>query len=495
MASKNPNAYRCTECGWQSVKWVGRCGECQAWGTVVSSAENEGIARTVKAAKLSETRIAQPITEISTEAASHWATGIDEFDRVLGGGLVPGATILLSGEPGVGKSTLLLEVAAKAAEEHLRVLYVSAEESVSQVKLRAERTHSLSPTLMLAAETDLSTVLGQIDAVQPHLVIVDSVQTVASNSIDSGAGSPTQVREVASALIRVAKERSLPVILVGHVTKDGSIAGPRVLEHLVDVVCQFEGDRHTSLRFVRALKNRYGPTDEVGCFEMTAEGIAEVPDPSGLFLSRSGEAVSGTCVTVALDGRRAMPVEIQALVVKTTAPNPRRVTNGVDGSRVAMLLAVLERRLNIPLADRDVYVSTVGGIRLVDPSADLAIALAIASANSDLPLPHTFAAFGEISLAGEVRPVASSGLRVTEARRLGFTDILGPDETQIRRAFRVAFDKQPAQGSRVNPAHPSTGSFPVQSPTPRSKTPQKKAAQKKTPTTPLRLVETDRTRD
>src|ERR1700710_1712663 len=300
MPTKPASTFKCTECGWTTPRWAGRCGECQSWGTVVSALESAAIARTVRAVQISDSRIAKPITEIDTDATTHWATGIGEFDRVLGGGLVPGATILLSGEPGVGKSTLLLEVAARAAQEHLRVLYVSAEESVGQIKRRAERTKSLSPTLMLAAETDLATILGQIDAVMPHLVIVDSVQTVASSDLDSGAGSPAQVRAVASALIRVAKERGLPILLVGHVTKDGSIAGPRVLEHLVDVVCQLEGDRQTSLRFVRTLKNRFGPTDEVGCFEMTGSGIREVADPSGLFLSRTPQPVSGTCDTIAV---------------------------------------------------------------------------------------------------------------------------------------------------------------------------------------------------
>jgi len=340
---------------------------------------------------------------------------------VLGGGIVPGSVILLSGEPGVGKSTLLLEVASKAAAAKSRVLYVSAEESVSQVRLRAERTGALQPELYIAAETDLATILGQIDAVKPDLVIVDSVQTVASSLSDGLAGMPSQVREVASTLIRVAKDRNLPILLVGHVTKDGSIAGPRLLEHLVDVVCQFEGDRQSALRFVRALKNRFGPTDEVGCFEMTGDGIAEVPDPSGLFLSRGTDPVSGTCVTVALEGRRAMPVEVQALVVASQAPNPRRVTNGVDPSRVAMLLAVLEKRAGLQLGGMDVYVSTVGGIRLTEPAADLAIALAIASAVRDRPIAHTVAAFGEISLAGEIRAVSAATQRAGEGVRLGFT--------------------------------------------------------------------------
>ncbi|TFC47255.1 DNA repair protein RadA [Cryobacterium sp. TMT1-21] len=431
--------FRCTECGWTTLKWAGRCGECQQWGTVVDMTEKASLARALKPASVSGDGIARPITHVDTNAVSHWPTGIDEFDRVLGGGIVPGSVILLSGEPGVGKSTLLLEVASKAAAAKSRVLYVSAEESVSQVRLRAERTGALQPELFIAAETDLATILGQIDAVKPNLVIIDSVQTVASSLSDGLAGMPSQVREVASTLIRVAKDRDLPILLVGHVTKDGTIAGPRLLEHLVDVVCQFEGDRQTALRFVRALKNRFGSTDEVGCFEMTGDGIAEVPDPSGLFLSRGNSAVSGTCVTVALEGRRAMPVEIQALVIKTQAPNPRRVTNGVDSSRVAMLLAVLERRANLTgLGGMDVYVSTVGGIRLTEPAADLAIALAIASAFRDRPIAQNTVAFGEISLAGEVRPVSASKLRTAEAGRLGFTTRIDAEAGSIGTAVAAA---------------------------------------------------------
>lgn len=439
MPVKAISNFRCTECGWATLKWAGRCAECQSWGTVIAGLEQNGNMQRVAALRPSETRIAQPITEVTTESASHRSTGISEFDRVLGGGLVPGAAILLSGEPGVGKSTLLLEVAAKTAQESFRVLYVSAEESISQIKLRAERTQSLNSSLMLTSETDLAHILGQIDAVLPHLVIVDSVQTISTTHREGSAGSPSQVRLVATELIRVTKEREIPLLLVGHVTKDGSIAGPRVLEHLVDVVCQFEGDRQTSLRLIRTLKNRFGPTDEVGCFEMTGEGIKEITDPSGLFLSRNTETVSGTCVTIALEGRRALAVEVQALVVATTAPNPRRVTSGVDSSRVSVILAVLERRLGIKLADKDVYVSTVGGVRLSEPAADLAIALAIASAHNDVALPHSMVAFAEISLAGEVRPVSSGALRSTEARRLGFSSLLGPEETQLRECFRAAF--------------------------------------------------------
>ena len=428
------SAYRCTECGWTSLKWVGQCGECQQWNTVVDA--------TAPSARVSAVRPlagALAITEVGAQSVAHWPSGIAEFDRVLGGGVVPGAAILLSGEPGVGKSTLLLEVACRAARTGKRVLYVTAEESVSQVRLRAERTNALEPELFLAAETDLATILGHIDQVQPQLVIIDSVQTVSSGLTDGLAGGPSQVREVASTLIRISKDRNLPVLLVGHVTKDGSIAGPRLLEHLVDVVLQFEGDRQTALRFVRAHKNRFGSTEEVGCFEMTGDGIAEVADPSGLFLSRSRVAVSGTCVTIAIEGRRALPVEVQALIVKTQSPQPRRVVNGVDSSRVAMLLAVLERRAHLPLSGCDVYVSTVGGIRVTEPAADLAIALAISSAHRDSALPATLAAVGEISLAGEIRSASSVARRTAEAQRLGFTTVIDASAGQLGAAMKLAF--------------------------------------------------------
>ena len=436
MARPTTPGFACTECGWTGAKWFGRCPECQAWGSIVDRAAPTS---KVTAVTVPPSRIARPITSHIADEAAHRPTGIGEFDRVLGGGLVPGATVLISGEPGVGKSTLLLEVAARAARRGIRALYVSAEESASQVRLRAERTGALDDELYLAAETDLATVLGQIDAVKPQLVIVDSVQTVSSSASDGAPGQPAQVREVAGTLIRVAKERSIPLLLVGHVTKDGSIAGPRMLEHLVDVVLAFEGDRTTALRFVRAMKNRFGPTDESGCFEMTGGGIAEVADPSGLFLSRTRTPVPGTCVTVTLEGRRALPVEVQALVVDTTAPNPRRVVSGVDGARVAMLIAVLEKRCRIKLSDKEIYVSTVGGIRLAEPGSDLAIALAIASAARDKPLSRTLAAIGEISLAGEVRAVAGAKQRAAEGARLGYRTIVDAEAGSIQTAESIAF--------------------------------------------------------
>ncbi len=442
MASKT--SYSCSECGWATVKWVGQCGECQAWDTLregaVSGGKGLGSVRSVKPSVIVAASAARPITEISTESVSSRSTGVNEFDRVLGGGLVPGAVALLSGEPGVGKSTLLLEVAAKTAQGGHRVLYVSGEESVGQIRLRAERTAALSDNLYLASETDLASVLGQIESTQPDLLVVDSVQTIAHAEIDGAAGMPSQIREVATNLIRVAKEQNLPIVLVGHVTKDGNIAGPRALEHLVDVVCHFEGDRQTSLRFVRSLKNRFGPTDEVGCFEMTGEGIREVADPSGLFLSRGESPVSGTCVTVTVEGKRALIAEVQALVVKSSSPNPRRVTNGVDSSRVAMLLAVLERRAGMKVGELDVYVSTVGGVRITEPAADLAIAIAIASAVQDKPVSHNLAAFGEISLAGEIRPVTNNKLRKQEAERLGFVRNVESSVGGLQQALALALN-------------------------------------------------------
>ncbi len=414
----------CSECGWTTSKWAGRCGECQAWGSVVEESAPTG-PRTV-ATRPARTP-ARPIGEIDVEAARARPTGVGELDRVLGGGLVPGAVVLLAGEPGVGKSTLLLDVAGRIGREPgARVLYVTGEESAGQVRLRAERIGAVAPGLLLAAETDLGTVLGHLEAVEPTAFVVDSVQTVSSTQVDGAPGGVAQVREVAAALIAAAKERGIPALLVGHVTKDGSVAGPRTLEHLVDVVCQFEGDAHTRLRMVRATKNRYGPTDEVGCFDLTEEGIVELPDPSGLFLSRTVHPVAGTCVTVTLEGRRPMAVEVQALVVPSLLANPRRTTSGVDSSRLAMVLAVLQRRAGAPLGDRDIYVSTVGGARIATPASDLGIALAVASATADRPVGDDLVAIGEVGLAGEIRTVAGIGRRLAEARRLGFVRAVVP---------------------------------------------------------------------
>jgi DNA repair protein RadA/Sms len=419
-------AYRCAECGWQATKWVGRCGECQAWGTV--GEVDPAPAGVTRARPV--TTAARPIAEVDADAAALWPTGVDELDRVLGGGIVSGAVVLLAGEPGVGKSTLLLDVASRAASSARTVLYVTGEESAAQVRMRAERIGALRPRLLLAAATDLATVLGHVDAVRPDLLVVDSVQTIASDAVEGSPGNVSQVREVAASLIRVAKARSIATVLVGHVTKDGGIAGPRVLEHLVDVVCQFEGERQSRLRMVRAVKNRYGPTDEVGCFDLSDTGIVGLADPSGLFLSRHAEPVPGTCVTVTLEGRRPLVAEVQALVAPSALTNPRRATSGLDSSRVAMVLAVLERRAGVALVGRDTYVATVGGVRLAEPSTDLSVALAVASAAADRPLAPGTIAVGEVGLAGEVRPVTGVGRRLAEAARLGFRHAIVPAGTR-----------------------------------------------------------------
>ena len=351
-----------------------------------------------------------------------------ELDRVLGGGLVPGGAVLLAGEPGVGKSTLLLEVAAQTARSGLRTLYVTGEESTSQVRLRANRTRGVHENLLLAAETDLGAVLSHIDQVAPELLVVDSVQTIGASDVEGAPGGVTQVKEVAAALIRVAKTRNIATLLVGHVTKDGSIAGPRVLEHLVDVVLHFEGERSSRLRMVRAVKNRFGPVDEVGCFDLSSDGIVAVTDPTGLFVARHHTAVPGTCVAVTMEGRRAILAEVQALVTSSALERPRRTTSGVDASRVAMTIAVLEQRARIRLHTNDVFMSTVGGARVVEPAGDLAAAIAIASAWKNREVPTDVVAIGELGLAGELRRVRDLPQRLAEAARLGFKSAVVPNE-------------------------------------------------------------------
>ena len=422
-------AYRCAECGHTPPRWVGRCPECQAWGSVTEVGAVPVGLRPLTAAVTAGavTTPARPIAEIDVEAARARPTGVGELDRVLGGGLVPGAVLLLAGEPGVGKSTLLLEVARHYAAGGT-ALVVTGEESAAQVRLRAERTGALHPRLYLAAETDLAALLGHVEAVDPGLLVVDSVQTIASPAAEGSAGGVTQVRAVAAALIAAAKSRAMATVIVGHVTKDGAIAGPRVLEHLVDVVLQFEGERHSTLRLVRATKNRFGPADEVGCFELTDGGIEGLPDPSGLFLTRRTEPVPGTCVTVTVEGRRPLLAEVQALVARSTLATPRRAVSGLDAARVAMVLAVLERRGRVRLGADDVFSATVGGVRVTEPAADLALALAVASAARDAPIPPATVVLGEVGLSGEVRRVGGVGRRLAEAARLGFTAALVPPD-------------------------------------------------------------------
>ncbi|HEY6594551.1 MAG TPA: DNA repair protein RadA [Asanoa sp.] len=432
------SSYLCEACGHQPPKWVGRCPECGEWGSVVESGGGTPSPGGRAVAARQPVEPARPIATISAAPARARATGVPELDRVLGGGLVPGAVVLLAGEPGVGKSTLLLDVAQRWADGGSSpALVVSGEESVSQVRLRAERIGALDERLWLAAENDLAAVLGHLDAVKPGLLVLDSVQTISMPG-EGVPGGVTQVRAVTAALVGVAKERGVATILVGHVTKDGQVAGPRVLEHLVDVVLHFEGDKHSSLRLVRGMKNRFGAADEVGCFEMHERGIASLTDPSGMFLTRYAEPVPGTCVTVAMEGRRALVAEVQALIGAAVPGSPRRTVSGLDAARLAMVLAVLQRRTDrLTLHDREVFAATVGGIRVVEPAADLAVALAVASGGLNLAISAHLAAIGEVGLTGEVRRVGAVARRLAEAARLGFRFALvppgcGPEATGAR---------------------------------------------------------------
>ena len=427
MAKTIRTTYACTECGTSTPRWVGRCPGCGAWNSLVE----EVVERTGPRRAAGPVTPAVAITDVAAQVGAHRPTGVDELDRVLGGGLVAGSVVLLAGEPGIGKSTLLLGVLAGLAAGG-RVLYVCAEESREQVRLRAERLGALHPDLMLAAETDLGAIRVLIDDVRPRVVVVDSVQTVADPELAGAPGGVGQVREVAAQLVRLAKERGIATFLVGQVTKDGAVAGPKTLEHLVDVVLNFEGDQHHALRLVRCAKNRFGPAYEVGCFEMTEAGLEPLVDPSRLFLSARSAGVPGVACTVSLEGRRPLVTEVQALVAPTAAPMPRRTAQGLDPNRLVILVAVLERRARVALAGQDVFAATAGGVRITEPAADLAVCLALASAARDWQVPADLVAFGEVGLGGEVRPVPQLPRRLAEAARLGFRQALVPAGVEAR---------------------------------------------------------------
>jgi DNA repair protein RadA/Sms len=421
--SKLRLVYRCGECATAYPKWAGRCPSCEAWNSMVEDVEvPEPDLATLLAAGVAATPM--PISEVDTVVGGPRPTGIDELDRVLGGGLVPGSVTLLGGEPGIGKSTLLLQLAAAWP---LRTLYVSAEESAQQVRLRAERLSAIGPNLWLLAETSLPHVVTALDTVQPELVIIDSIQSVADPELGSAPGSVVQVRGCTLRLVAEAKGRGIPMVLVGHVTKDGGLAGPRVLEHVVDTVLSFEGDRHHALRLLRAVKHRFGSTNELGVFEMVERGLIGVPDASSLFLTDRRTGVAGSAVTPTLEGHRPLLVEVQALTNKVNpGVPPRRSAQGLDPGRLALLLAVLERRARLPMGQHEVFASAVGGVRLTEPGSDLPMCLAIVSALADHPLPSDVISFGEVGLAGELRQVAHASRRLAEAARLGFTRAIVP---------------------------------------------------------------------
>ena len=421
--AKVRTVFRCSECGATEPKWTGRCGGCEAWGSLVEESDGPAPGRT---AILPPTTPPIPIGDVDPTEFSPRPTGIGELDRVLGGGLVPGSVTLLGGEPGIGKSTVLLQVAAEVAASGRKVLYISGEESPQQIRLRAERLGAIHPRLWLAAEIGLPQVVGAIDAVQPDVVVVDSIQTLLNPDLSSAPGSVGQVRECSHRLVQEAKRRGCAIILVGHVTKDGSLAGPRVLEHVVDTVLAFEGDRHHALRLLRVVKHRFGSTLELGLFEMTEKGLIGVPDPSGLFLADRRVGIPGSVVVPTIEGHRPLLVEIQVLVASSHLPSPRRSATGIDSGRLSLLLAVLEQRLGVPTNGVDVYALAVGGVKVMEPGVDLALGLAVVSSLTGRPLPGDLVACGEVGLGGELRQVAHTPRRLSEAARLGFRQAVVP---------------------------------------------------------------------
>ncbi len=429
--AKQKTIYTCTECGGQLPKWQGQCPHCQAWNTLV-----ETIAETVAGNRynaLSKTSQVQSLGEVEAMEVPRLSTGVVEFDRVLGGGIVEGGVVLIGGDPGIGKSTLLLQALCHMSA-HSKVLYVSGEESSQQIALRAKRLALDAKSVQLLAEINLEKILATLAAHQPRIAVIDSIQTVYSEALQSAPGSVAQVRECAAQLTRMAKQSGISIILVGHVTKEGALAGPRVLEHIVDTVLYFEGDPSSSFRLVRAFKNRFGAVNELGVFAMTEKGLREVSNPSALFLSHHGQQVAGSCVMVTQEGTRPLLVEIQALVDEAHAPNPRRLSVGLEQNRLAMLLAVLHRHAGIACFDQDVFVNAVGGVKIVEPAADLAVLLAIVSSLRNRPLPQKLVVFGEVGLAGEIRPVQRGQERLKEAAKLGFTRALVPRGNKPKQA-------------------------------------------------------------
>jgi DNA repair protein RadA/Sms len=437
--AKARTVYACTECGGQSVKWQGQCPHCQAWNTLVESVAEAVSPAANRFSMIAETGRLQRLSEVEAREEARVPSGIAEFDRVLGGGLVPGAVILIGGDPGIGKSTLLLQSLATVGATR-KVIYVTGEESPQQVALRAKRLGVAASHVQVLPETSLGKIQSVIQSDKPEIAVIDSIQTLYSDALTSAPGSVAQVRECAAQLTRLAKSGGTTIIFVGHVTKEGTLAGPRVLEHMVDTVLYFEGDTHSSFRLIRAFKNRFGAVNELGVFAMTDKGLKGVANPSALFLSQHEGEVAGSCVLVTQEGTRPLLVEVQALVDEAHAPNPRRLSVGLEQNRLALLLAVLHRHSGIACFDQDVFVNAVGGVRISEPAADLAVLMAVVSSLKNKPLPKKLVVFGEVGLAGEVRPVQRGQERLKEAAKLGFTHALIPASNQPR---------QPVSGIKV----------------------------------------------
>ena len=424
--AKDKTIYTCNECGGTCPKWLGKCPHCQAWTTLIESvAEPVAASKNNRFAALAKTAEVMALADIEATDMDRTPTGLDELDRVLGGGIVEGGVVLIGGDPGIGKSTLLLQALDALQRSGQKTLYVTGEESGAQVALRSRRLGIVNSQVQVLPEIQLEKILNTLQIHRPHIAVIDSIQTVYSDQLTSAPGSVAQVRECAAHLTRAAKSSGVAIVLVGHVTKEGALAGPRVLEHMVDTVLYFEGDTHSSFRLVRAIKNRFGAVNEIGVFAMTEHGLKGVSNPSAIFLSQHPEPVPGSCVMVTLEGTRPLLVEIQALV-DSGGPSPRRLSVGLDKDRLAMLLAVLHRHAGIACMDQDVFVNAVGGVRISEPAADLAVLLAITSSLRGKPLPKGFIAFGEVGLAGEVRPAPRGQERLKEAAKLGFSVAIVP---------------------------------------------------------------------
>ena len=435
MAARLKSIYSCTECGGQSPKWAGQCPHCNAWNALVETAVEAGAAKGAhRFSSPAGSNQVVALADVEAEDFPRLPTLIGEFDRVLGGGLVEGGVVLIGGDPGIGKSTLLLQAAARLAEQ-TPVLYVTGEESAQQVALRARRLGVNASKVRIFAEIELEKIQATIASAKPRIAIVDSIQTLYSSALTSAPGSVAQVRECAAQLTRLAKQAGVTVIFIGHVTKEGALAGPRVLEHMVDTVLYFEGETHTSFRLIRAFKDRFGAVNEIGVFAMTEKGLREVANPSALFLSQHHGGVAGSCVMVTQEGTRPLLVELQALVDECHGPAPKRLTVGLELNRLAMLLAVLHRHAGIACYDQDIFVNAVGGVRIAEPGADLAVTLAVVSSLRNRPLPPKHVVFGEVGLTGEVRPVQRGQERLREAAKLGFTHAIIPAANKPKQAI------------------------------------------------------------
>ncbi len=423
--AKNSSIFFCQECGYESPKWLGKCPGCTAWNTFVEerNSKKDKKKRSLLGLNSSEPI---PITEIKLEEKGRISTGIGEFDRTLGGGLMPASVVLIGGDPGIGKSTLLLQVSAGLARNGNRLLYISGEESAGQIKMRAERLEALHPDILMAPETDLNIILEYIEKTTPAVVVIDSIQTVFDTGLTSGPGSISQVRDCTGSLTRLAKEKGIAIFIVGHVTKEGLIAGPKVLEHMVDCVLSFEGERHHSYRILRTVKNRFGATNEIGVFTMEEGGLSEVTNPSEFFITHRPQGAAGSVVVASMEGTRPVLVEVQSLVTPTRFPSPRRMATGVDYNRVSLIMAVLEKRAGLFLQDHDAFVKVAGGVRLNEPAVDLGLAVSLSSAFSNRPIGNKDIFIGEVGLTGEIRIVNRIAERVGEGQRLGFNRFFVP---------------------------------------------------------------------